>query len=443
MAFSFGKPPASSNTTGFGTPAGTGFGAPTTNTGFGTPSNATNTGFGATSTAGGFGTTPSTGFGATSTAGGFGATSTAGGFGTNPSTGFGATSTAGGFGATSTAGGFGSTLSTGFGATSTAGGLGQSTTTGFGQPAKTGFGASFGNNTAQPSLFGSQGTTSFGQSNEEQQKKQREQQVYQLLMQINKDSESSRGRKGTEAKNIWQALALVKSYYDPKSPDCRFRHYFYNVVPANQVHLYTMPADHDQKEWENAQANNPDPEKMVPALAIGYEDVQKRIDQQNKLSDAHNGKLKELETVMNKIKDIHLSKTNMRINESKQRFMDIAQRLLWFMKYGQVIRRKGLSITAEEEAMLARLENVEDQLQRSEISHGKLNRLWAQLQLVKESRRKYGTIDHVEWNNVSDEQMREMTKNLNEQNNAIERVVQMVKTDTENANIVSRGYMTI
>ncbi|KAG1456628.1 hypothetical protein G6F56_006787 [Rhizopus delemar] len=182
---------------------------------------------------------------------------------------------------------------------------------------------------------------------------------------------------------------------------------------------------------------------MVPALAIGYEDVQKRIDQQNKLSDAHNGKLKELETVMNKIKDIHLSKTNMRINESKQRFMDIAQRLLWFMKYGQVIRRKGLSITAEEEAMLARLENVEDQLQRSEISHGKLNRLWAQLQLVKESRRKYGTIDHVEWNNVSDEQMREMTKNLNEQNNAIERVVQMVKTDTENANIVSRGYMTI
>ena len=81
------------------------------------------------------------------------------------------------------------------------------------------------------------------------------------------------------------------------------------------------------------------------------------------------------------------------------------------MKYAQVLRNKGLSITPDEEVMRARLENIQDQLQRSEQFHGKLSQLWAQLQLIKESGRKYGKIDGVdEWDAVSAENMSGITK---------------------------------
>lgn len=75
------------------------------------------------------------------------------------------------------------------------------------------------------------------------------------------------------------------------------------------------------------------------------------------------------------------------------------------------MRNKGLSITPEEEEMRTRFEDIQDQLQRSEQFHGKLSQLWAQLQLIKESGRKYGKIDGVdEWDAVSENDMTSITK---------------------------------
>ena len=67
---------------------------------------------------------------------------------------------------------------------------------------------------------------------------------------------------------------------------------------------------------------------MVPALAIGFDDVQKRMDQQYRLSEAHDAKLKELETILNKIKTSRLVETAAKLNECKQRHMETAQRLI-------------------------------------------------------------------------------------------------------------------
>lgn len=75
------------------------------------------------------------------------------------------------------------------------------------------------------------------------------------------------------------------------------------------------------------------------------------------------------------------------------------------------MRNKGLSITPEEEVMRTRLENIQDELKRSDQFHGKLSQLWAQLQLIKESGRKYGKIDGVaEWDAVDENVMRDITK---------------------------------
>ena len=81
------------------------------------------------------------------------------------------------------------------------------------------------------------------------------------------------------------------------------------------------------------------------------------------------------------------------------------------LKKAQVLRNKGLAMTPEEEEMRATLEHIQEQLNRSEQFHGKLSQLWAQLQLIKESGRKYGKLDDIHgWNGVSGDDMTSITK---------------------------------
>ncbi|KAK4512736.1 ubiquinol--cytochrome-c reductase subunit 6 [Mucor velutinosus] len=497
MSFGFGTPTPSSSAFGAGsggfgtsqTPATTSaFGQPVASatTGFGTQQPSTGGfGFGATSAApatGGFGqsstsTAPTTGFGsgfggntATSTAptsglfggggGGFGATTQAQPATSNTFKGFGATATStapatGLFGApaASTAPGT-NTLSTGFG------GFGANKPTlSLTTPSTTAgtTGGLFGSKPATTSFFGGStlgttGTTGFGLNLPQQQNaaltKQREQQVYQLLSQIDQEARAqvapAINSEDYKPENVWHALALLKSWWDPKSPNCRFQHYFYNVVSPQEAHLYQKPADHDQAAWDAAQAANPDRTTRVPALAIGFDDVQKRMDEQHKLSEAHSAKLAEIETTIKEIQKKSQLETAVKLDEYKRKHMQAAQRVIKFLKYAQVLRNKGLSITPDEEVMRARLENIQAQLQRSEQFHGKLSQLWAQLQFIKESGRKYGKIDGVdEWDAVSEENMRGITKILDEQNNGVQHIIEVIETDTAEVDNLRKGWRAI
>jgi nuclear pore complex protein Nup54 len=91
---------------------------------------------------------------------------------------------------------------------------------------------------------------------------QRDQMIYQLLVQKNKEELEQKGQRTLNditPENMWQSLALMKSWWDPESPTCKFKTYFYNMVPAQEVHLYQRPPTHDQKAWDDAQKKNPDP----------------------------------------------------------------------------------------------------------------------------------------------------------------------------------------
>lgn len=61
--------------------------------------------------------------------------------------------------------------------------------------------------------------------------------------------------------------------------------------------------------------------------------------------------------------------------------------------------------------MRTSLENVQDQLLRSEQFRGKLSQLWAQLQLIKESGRKYDSSEDARvWSSMSEQDMGTITK---------------------------------
>ncbi|KAI8369271.1 nucleoporin complex subunit 54-domain-containing protein [Radiomyces spectabilis] len=426
---SFGQPAASGSTFTFGNPAPA--------TPFGTNTN--------TSTAPGTNTTPSTNLFGNTSAPSNTTTINAGTslFGNNATATNTTTNTGGSlFGNATTANTsgnslFGNTNTTtslfgqkpATGTTGTTGGLfGQSTGGLFGQSAKPGltlggFGSSFnaaGNN-----------------------KQARDKQIWELLMQVENEERQNKVNEMLSEKDfkpdyIWQALALLKAKWDPSSPFCQFKYYFYNMVPPQEVHLYVKPPNHDTKAWEDAQKANPDPSCMVPALAVGFEDLKKRIDAQENQSAAHKAKLTDIETKIKRLQQKEMQDTYTKLSEYKRRHMDLAQR---FLKHAQVLRNKGLSITPEEEAMRVQFENIQTQLLRSDQFHGKLSQMWAQLQLIKESGRKYGKIDGVdEWDAVSDEHMTQITNILGEQQNGIQHVIENLQTDIKEIDTINQVY---
>ena len=85
------------------------------------------------------------------------------------------------------------------------------------------------------------------------------------------------------------------------------------MVDPQQVPFYARPPNMADSLWEKAQKENPDPRwyvienhiallsqadtpslSMVPALALGIGDIQKRVEAQAKTSEAHKAKLEVL-----------------------------------------------------------------------------------------------------------------------------------------------------
>ncbi|KAI9310139.1 nucleoporin complex subunit 54-domain-containing protein [Dichotomocladium elegans] len=294
-----------------------------------------------------------------------------------------------------------------------------------------GFG--FRSNTAPSATGFGTGAFSLGSTLNQQN---RDQQIYQLLLQADEEARRQQALVITseqqyKPKNIWQSLALLRSWWDPNSPYCRFKYYFYNVVKPQEVHLYQKPPNHDKKAWDEAQKKNPDPSCLVPTLAVGLEDVRKRMDAQEQQASAHVATLKNIEAKINKMKGIDAQSTLKKLEDYKRRHMELSQRVIQVMKAAQILQHKGRPLTEDEEKMRAMLENIQDQLLRSEQFRGKLSQLWAQLQLIKESGRKYGNLDDVVgWSSIGEDKMCTISQALNEQQSGMEHTIGILERDS-------------
>ncbi len=59
----------------------------------------------------------------------------------------------------------------------------------------------------------------------------------------------------------------------------------YNVVDDPQA--YGRPSNVPERLWVEAVQINPDPKRLVPVVASGFQDLKKRIEDQDKTSQAH------------------------------------------------------------------------------------------------------------------------------------------------------------
>ncbi|KAI8458177.1 nucleoporin complex subunit 54-domain-containing protein [Phakopsora pachyrhizi] len=133
--------------------------------------------------------------------------------------------------------------------------------------------------------------------------------------------------------SIEERILSIYSSWNVADPRCQFQHFFYNVVSPDQVHLYARPThiSQDDPRWQRAKRNNPDPSRLVPTLAVGFEDLSKRSIVQQNQARIHLSKLQEISDRLNDLTKRHDLRTVSRLHKVKQDQTRLSNRLMNLM----------------------------------------------------------------------------------------------------------------
>lgn len=490
MAFTFGTPAAApsqpaagtSGTSGFSfgqTPAQQQQNKPATGGfSFGTPAAsqpATSGAAPATSTGGGlFG-----GFGSSQPAAAPAAssTSTTGGglfsFGAKPA----ATSQPQQQPATGSASTFGSTANT------TSGGLFGSSTT---QPSSTGTGFSFGapaNNTQQQqqqpqqqttSLFGAP-TSSFSTTSSAQQPVAQTQFSAQAVQNQAQPSAHPDKKLGP---SLSAKLEQIRAAWDTSNASgCRFAYYFYNNAGNSQnlKMIQGRRADavgpmHDQL-WAAAVRENPDPNRLYPVLALGFNDLKKRIESQAREAQRQRQLLASIAGRLSALEQKHSLSNSVRAQAAQNKQAQLHHKLVALVGKTQLLipALRGKSVGPEEERLIAILEACEAEITGGSAvatrsasqapgstgaagngaypaNHARLrariNELWAQLGVIRAKREmlaREGRSATTEWAVVDQSGLENVTRILGQQQQGLNHLCTTLENDTKTMETITNG----
>jgi len=172
-----------------------------------------------------------------------------------------------------------------------------------------------------------------------------------------------------------QRIQAIADAYNPNSPDCRFRHMMFNRVDPADVDKYVRPATVNERLWTQAVEANPDPSRFVPVQATGFQDLRLRVEEQNKITTEHVKALEDVQAFLLTLQKKHDLDTRIKIDQYKQRHLELSHRVLKLMKRVEVLTYKGYPISLEEEAFRAKLENLQRELNQPSLFRGRLSDL--------------------------------------------------------------------
>ncbi|GJJ14730.1 hypothetical protein Clacol_008997 [Clathrus columnatus] len=254
--------------------------------------------------------------------------------------------------------------------------------------------------------------------------------------------------------DVQQRIEAIVAAWDPSSPQCRFQHFFYNLVDPRQIGSYGRPSNAtDDALWNQAIRENPDPTwyilfyisrmcshrdvSMVPVLAVGFDDLQKRVDAQSAQAKQHTEKLKELQTRLNALAQTHVLSTTRRTTHAIQTHTLINHRLLRLVEHIHLLipNLRSTAITPEEEALRANLERIREELS-SGNGRGRLNELWALLGAVRAAKERDGSPEEVEWKVVDWDGLERLAAILGEQQQGLAHLTTVINNDLKDLEIM-------
>lgn len=183
----------------------------------------------------------------------------------------------------------------------------------------------------------------------------------------------------------------------------------------------------------------------MPALAIGFDDLQKRVGAQRQQSTAHQDKLKELKRRITALSESHTNMNAPRLRRAAALQVQINQRLVRLAQHLHLLipSVRSSAIRPEEEALRAALEALEEEIRRPGGAgvgrlKGKLSELWAALGSIEAARERERSSGEagVEWAVVDSEGFQRLTQILAEQQNGIAHLTKIVQGHQRDLDVI-------
>ncbi|KAG9099528.1 hypothetical protein FS749_001084 [Ceratobasidium sp. UAMH 11750] len=253
------------------------------------------------------------------------------------------------------------------------------------------------------------------------------------------------GTPGAAGQTLEQRIDGIVKAWDPASPTCRFQYYFYNLV--DQPQNYGRPANATNDAlWKRAVSENPNPEHLVPALALGFDDLKKRVASQQTQSTAHLAALSALRTRLTDLTQKHAESHTTRLARATQQHTELARRVRQLARQLHMlipsVRRSALG--ADEDELRRRLGGLEEGAGMARMG-ARMNELWAavgSVQALRERARREGAGSAVEWAVVDEEGLANIAQILKDQQNGLAHVTKILQDDLRALKIMQEGVPT-
>lgn len=245
---------------------------------------------------------------------------------------------------------------------------------------------------------------------------------------------------------LTQKIDAIAEAWNPNSPQCRFQHYFYNLVDPNQASLYGRPPNATNESlWQRAVRDNPDPTCLVPVLALGFDALHMRVEAQTQQAAAQQEKLRELEKRLASLKAVHNDNNMARIQRAVSQNTQISHRLLKLIQHLHLLipAVRSSTIRPEEEALRVALEEIEEEVRRpggTSKMRGKINELWALVGAVNAARergQKVGVDGPTEWTVVDEEGLKQIAQILADQHAGLEHLTKVLQRDLKDLHVIT------
>lgn len=177
-------------------------------------------------------------------------------------------------------------------------------------------------------------------------------------------------------------ISNLAQKWNATSPESAFKHYFYNKVPEDNVPFYGPGPNDDSKEWDEALQNKPGP-GMIPSLASGFEALANRLKTQRAVIAIFNQKLHEINNCLDAILSKHDLDWSVKMIESRRKHDALRRRTLVLARKTQVLRNRGYALSADEDELRIKLENMERTVQDPAVN-ARLDELWSRLIFLRE-----------------------------------------------------------
>ncbi|KAF5392727.1 hypothetical protein D9757_000943 [Collybiopsis confluens] len=260
---------------------------------------------------------------------------------------------------------------------------------------------------------------------------------------------------------LQEKIESIYGAWNAQNPaSCRFQHYFYNTVEPSQVNLYGRPVNAvNEALWQKAIRDNPDPTCMVPVLAIGFDDLQGRVDAQAAQSAEHKEKLLVLQKTLHALATNHSTLTVPRLQRYSALQTQLMHRLLRLVQHLHLVipSVRSSAISESEEALRASLEEVVVEVgvsgrltsnpNPSDEAFGKgrlkskLGELWAVIGSLKAREQSLNATfgGSSEWKVVDDEGLARIAQILAEQQAGLAHLTKILHKDLKDLAVILGG----